>query len=188
MKTKQAESNRKKKFTSADASGKKPKKKIPKARTEKQLKEVTIICDGSSLGNGKENPRAAAVALLGFKGIWKAFGIVLGNATNQQAEVAAATLGLESLREKCRVHLMTDSRYVVETMTGNFKRKANHEWWEKLDEAAARHVVTWEWTKGHAGHEIQEIADKVARKIAERGRIDRELLEDAVVDIGVKEI
>ncbi len=26
------------------------------------MKQVTIVCDGSSLGNGKGNPRAAAVA------------------------------------------------------------------------------------------------------------------------------
>jgi ribonuclease HI len=34
----------------------------------------------------------------------------------------------------------------------------------KLDRAAAaRHNL--EWTKGHAGHEVQEIADKMACKI-----------------------
>ena len=33
--------------------------------------------------------RAAAVALLGFKGLWRAFGTYLGQATNQQAEIAA---------------------------------------------------------------------------------------------------
>ena len=54
------------------------------------MKEVTIVCDGSSLGNGKGNPRAAAVAVLGYRGYWRAFGEYLGNATNQQAEIAAA--------------------------------------------------------------------------------------------------
>ena len=37
------------------------------------MKEVTIVCDGSSLGNGKGNPRAAAVAVLGYRGYWRAF-------------------------------------------------------------------------------------------------------------------
>src|SRR2546423_15232011 len=54
------------------------------------LKEVLIYCDGSSLGNGQEATRAAAVALLGFRGVWRAFGVYLGTATNQQAEIAAA--------------------------------------------------------------------------------------------------
>ena len=152
------------------------------------MKHVTIVCDGSSLGNGRGETRAAAVAVLGFKGYWKAVGEYLGNATNQQAEIAAATIGLKELKEPCKVHLLSDSRYVVETMTGNFRKKANLDWWNKLEKAASKHKITWEWTKGHAGHEIQEIADKAARKIAGAGRASRSYLDEVVVDIGVKEI
>src|ERR1700692_3981277 len=104
-------------------------------------KSVTIYCDGSSLGHGREETRAAAVALLGFRGLWRAFGTYLGKATNQQAEIAAAALGLEALTEPCQVLRHTDSRYVVETMCGRFRRKTNHEWWKRLDHAADRHEV-----------------------------------------------
>ncbi|MGD9563006.1 MAG: ribonuclease HI [Pyrinomonadaceae bacterium] len=152
------------------------------------MKQITIVCDGSSLGNGKANPRAAAVAVLGFKGYWKAFGEYLGNSTNQQAEIAAAALGLENLNEPCRVHLLSDSRYVVETMGGTWKRKTNHEWWQRLDKAAGPHTIDWEWIKGHAGHQIQEIADKAARKIAASGEVDVNVLDDLVADLGVVEI
>lgn len=152
------------------------------------MKKVTIICDGSSLGNGRADTRAAAVAILGFGGYWRGVGEYLGKATNQQAEIAAATIGLETLNQPCEVHLISDSRYVVETMNGNFRKKTNHDWWKRLDSAAASHRVTWEWTRGHDGHEIQEIADKMARKIAGTGRVDQQLLDDAVVDIGVKEL
>jgi len=112
----------------------------------------------------------------------------IGNATNQQAEIAAAYVGLQNLKEPCKVTVMTDSRYVVQTMTGHFRKKTNHEWWEKLERAAKKHQITWEWTKGHAGHEIQEIADKMARKMAALGRVDTALLDEAVAEIGVKEI
>ena len=152
------------------------------------MKKVTIVCDGSSLGNGRGDTRAAAVAVLGFKGYWKAVGEYLGRATNQQAEIAAALIGLRNLKEPCKVHIMSDSRYVIETMNGNFRKKTNLEWWNKLDKAAAKHQIIWEWTRGHAGHEIQESADKTARKIATLGRVDKSLLEDAVLDIGIKEI
>ncbi len=152
------------------------------------MKQVTIVCDGSSLGNGKLKPRAAAVAVLGFKGYWKAFGEYLGGATNQQAEIVAAALGLENLKEPCRVKLLSDSRYVVETMGGTWKRKTNHEWWSRLDRAAAQHDIDWQWVKGHAGHEIQEIADKAARMIANSGEVDAALLEDLVANIGTAEI
>lgn len=152
------------------------------------MKKVTIVCDGSSLGNGKGVTRAAAVAVLGFKGYWKAVGEYLGNATNQQAEIAAAALGLESLSEPCTVTLMSDSRYVIETMGGTWKRKTNHTWWKRLDDASKPHQITWTWVKGHDGHEIQEVADDMARSIALTGHVDNVLLDEAAAGIGVQEI
>jgi ribonuclease HI len=151
------------------------------------LKDVTIFCDGSSLGNGQAETRAAAVALLGYRGLWRAVGEYLGAATNQQAEVAAAALGLEALREPCRVRLVTDSRYVVETMSGRFRRKSNHEWWERLDRAAGPHRITWEWAKGHAGHVIQEATDRAARRLAALGHADEGVLRAAVDRVGSAE-
>ena len=148
------------------------------------LKSVKIYCDGSSLGNGQELPRAAAVALLGYRDVWRAVGCYLGAATNQQAEIAAATIGLELLREPCRVYVLTDSRYVVETMTGRFKRKANHDWWARLDRAANTHQITWQWIKGHAGELAQEAVDKAARKIAALGRVDDSVLREATDAVG----
>src|SRR5215217_8747826 len=147
------------------------------------LKEVLIYCDGSSLGNGRGEPRAAAVALLGFRGVWRAFGEYLGEATNQQAEVAAAALGLEQLREPCRVTVMSDSRYVVETMSGRFRRKSNHDWWARLDKASARHNIKWQWLKGHAGHVAQEAVDRAARRIAAAGHADEAALSEAAATV-----
>ena len=152
------------------------------------LKQVAIFCDGSSLGNGQEASRAAAVALLGHKGYWKAFGEYLGKATNQQAEIAAAAVGLEALKQPCEVHLFTDSRYVVETMNGRFRRKANLPWWQRLDRAAAAHRVRWEWTRGHAGHLLQEAADNAARRIAAAGHVEESILRDAEDTIGTAEL
>ena len=141
------------------------------------MKHVTIVCDGSSLGNGRGETRAAAVAVLEFRGVRKIVGEYLGNCTNQQAEIVAACLGLEALKEPCEVRLISDSQYVVQTMSGKFKRKANHEFWERLDRAAKLHRVKWEWTRGHAGHEVQEICDTAARAIATRGELDRQEIE-----------
>src|SRR3954468_16662974 len=152
------------------------------------MKDVTIVCDGSSLGNGKGATRAAAVAVLGFKGLWKAVGQYLGAATNQQAEIAAATIGLASLKEPCEVKLMSDSRYVVETMGGTWKRKTNQDWWRKLDAEAKRHHITWEWFRGHNGHVVQEVADDLARKFAALGTVDSLMLEEAAAELGIVEL
>ena len=151
------------------------------------LKQVTIFCDGSSRGNGQETSSAAGVALLGYKGFWRAVGEYLGRATNQQAEIAAAAVGLEALREPCQVKVFTDSRYVVETMCGRFRRKTNLPWWERLDRAASKHTVHWEWTRGHAGDLLQEAVDKAARRIAANGRVDESILRDAVDSVGTVE-
>ncbi|HEU4507399.1 MAG TPA: RNase H family protein [Pyrinomonadaceae bacterium] len=151
-------------------------------------KQVAIFCDGSSLGNGQVASRAAAVALLGYKGIWRAVGEYLGVATNQQAEIAAAAVGLESLKQPCKVNVFTDSRYVVETMNGRFRRKANLPWWERLDRAAAAHQVKWEWTRGHAGHLLQEAADDAARRIAAAGHVEESILRDAEEKVGTTDV
>jgi ribonuclease HI len=83
---------------------------------------------------------------------------------------------------------VTDSRYVVETMSGRFRRKSNPEWWERLDRAALPHKIKWEWAKGHAGHLVQEAADRAARRIAAAGRVHESILRDAVDRVGTVEV
>ena len=73
-------------------------------------------------------------------------------------------------------------------MNSGWKRKANLDWWARLDKAAAKHTIDWEWIKGHAGHEVQDIVDKAARKIAKTGKVDQQMLDEAVLGIGVQEI
>lgn len=141
------------------------------------MKQITIVCDGSSLGNGRGETRAAAVAILEYQSKRKIIGEYLGNCTNQQAEVVAAALGLEALKEPCQVKLISDSQYVIKTMKGEFKRKTNHDFWARLDTAKKLHKVTWEWTRGHAGHEVQEICDEAARTIALDGKVEQAKIE-----------
>ncbi|MFN6204697.1 MAG: ribonuclease HI [Acidobacteriota bacterium] len=146
------------------------------------MKEVTIVCDGSSIGNGRKTSRAAAAAILEYRGRRKIVGEYLGDGTNQQAEIIAACVGLEALTEACVVRVVTDSQYVVKTMQGLFKRKTNLEFWQRLDQAASLHRVTWSWTRGHAGHPIQEKCDEAARTIASSGQIDQKILNAILSD------
>ena len=143
-------------------------------------KTVIITADGACLGNGQENTRAAAAAILEYNGRRRAVGQYIGPSTNQRAEVNAAAFALESLKEPCIVVLRSDSQYVVETMTGNFKRKSNLELWLKLDAAAANHDVSYEWIRGHNGNPEQEAADKLAKTIAKTGKVDPILLSETI--------
>jgi ribonuclease HI len=146
------------------------------------MKEVLLVCDGSSLKmEGQDERRAAAAAILQYRGATRIVGEYLGNATNQQAEVVAACVGLEALKEPCAVTVVSDSEYVIRTMNGEYKRKANHALWARLDRAAAPHRMTWTWTRGHAGHDLQEKCDQAARRIARTGRVDPKKLA-AILD------
>ncbi len=96
--------------------------------------------------------------------------------TNNQMELMAAIMALETLGKPCAITVVTDSQYVKNGVTGwihGWKRNGwrtaakkpvkNAELWQRLDEAQARHHVTWEWVKGHAGHPENERADELAR-------------------------
>lgn len=145
--------------------------------------EAIIVCDGSSLNNDDRTlaSRAAAVALIYEEGAWRAAGCYLGEATNQQAEIVAAAIGLEALTEARELLINSDSNYVVETMKGNFARKTNFDWWQRLDQAVVRlpHLIEWEWVKGHSGYRVHEIADILARRIARLGNVTDRMLERA---------
>ena len=44
----------------------------------------------------------------------------------------------------------------------------NLELWQKLDQAASAHTVSWRWVRGHAGHPKNEYADALAITAAQR--------------------
>lgn len=140
------------------------------------MKEISLVCDGCSLGNSNYQAgesRAAAVAILTYKEVQKIFGEYLGNASNQQAEIVAVCIGLEQLREPCQVTVVSDSQYVIKTMTGEFRKKANFDFWDRLNKACQKHQITWTWTRGHAGHQLQECCDRAAKLIASTGKVSQ---------------
>lgn len=96
--------------------------------------------------------------------------------TNNRMELTAAIEALNALTKPTKAELWTDSQYVKGGITGwihgwkknGWKTSArkpvkNVELWQALDEALKRHDVSWHWVKGHAGHELNERADELAR-------------------------
>jgi ribonuclease HI len=97
--------------------------------------------------------------------------------TNNRMELTAAIEALEALRKPSDVELYTDSNYLRGGITGwikGWKRNGwrtadkkpvkNVELWQRLEQAEARHQVSWRWVKGHAGHDENERADELARE------------------------
>lgn len=97
--------------------------------------------------------------------------------TNNRMELMAAIAALEALKRPCKVELHTDSQYVKKGISEwlhlwkargwrTFSKGAvkNEDLWRRLDAARLRHEVDWRWIKGHAGHEFNERADRLARQ------------------------
>lgn len=95
--------------------------------------------------------------------------------TNNRMELMAAISALEALTRPCEVEVTTDSQYVRQGITSwmtGWKRNGwrtadkspvkNKDLWQRLDAAAAAHTVVWHWVKGHAGHPMNERADRLA--------------------------
>ncbi len=82
--------------------------------------------------------------------------------TNNRMELTAAIEGLEHTTENTEITIHSDSQYLVNTMTKNWKRNTNHDLWQKLDDLVANRKVNWVWVRGHDGHPQNERADKLA--------------------------
>ena len=97
--------------------------------------------------------------------------------TNNRMELMAAIRALETLKRPCSVQLTTDSSYVRDGITEwlpNWKKRGwkttakkpvkNADLWQRLDQAAQAHQITWYWVKGHSGHPENDRADKLANR------------------------
>ncbi len=104
--------------------------------------------------------------------------------TNNRMELMAAIMALEALTKPCEIDLYTDSQYVRQGITGwihkwkingwrtsDRKPVKNADLWQRLEAALARHDVRWHWVKGHAGHDMNERADQLARAGLQEARV-----------------
>ena len=117
----------------------------------------------------------------GFSTVRRENGVRLISVTGDISEddpvqAEAIIEALELLDDDAEAVLFSDSMLCINTLTkwaagwkkNGWKTAAkkpvkNVELWQRLDAAQARHDVTWEWVKGHAGHPENERADELAR-------------------------
>lgn len=136
---------------------------------------ITAAADGSALGN----PGPAGWAWYVNDDCWRAGGWPHG--TNNQGELMAV---LDLLRATAHLpgedlRILCDSQYVINSITKwmpGWKRKGwrkadgkpvlNVELLKELDRELAGRTYTFEWVKGHAGHDLNEAADERARAAA----------------------
>ncbi len=101
--------------------------------------------------------------------------------TNNRMELLAAIRALELLKRSCKVRLYTDSKYVHNGIsqwmaswkardwkTAGKKPVKNMDLWKALDQLSQKHDIDWQWVRGHAGHEGNERADRLANQGVEK--------------------
>ena len=141
------------------------------------MKEVQIYTDGACRGN----PGRGGYGVVLVYGSYERE-ISGGEAvpTTNRMELSAAIAGLEALRERCKVTLYSDSKYLVDAFdkgwVDSWRRAGwrrgrdelkNPDLWQRLYELTSMHKVTFIWVKGHNGHDYNERCDALATAYAD---------------------
>lgn len=137
---------------------------------------VTIYTDGSCHGNPGPGGYAAVVFENGMTRE------VHGSdfyATNNRMELKAVIEGLRLLNEASKVKIITDSKYVANTINrGNLRayantpNRANADMWQEIAKLSEWHTLSAEWVKGHSGNRFNQRCDSLAN--AEASRVEQE--------------
>jgi ribonuclease HI len=137
------------------------------------MKKVYIFTDGACSGNPGPGGWGA---VLRYNTTEKELSGGEKETTNNRMELTACIEALTLLKEPCEVELTTDSQYVVNGITKGWAESWRQNGWRKADKKPAlnsdlwelllvqceRHKVTFNWIKGHAGHEENERCDTLA--------------------------
>ena len=140
------------------------------------MKRVEIFTDGACKGNPGPGGWGAVLRMGSHE---KELSGAEPGTTNNRMELTAVISALAALNQPCEVQLYTDSRYVIDGITGwifgwqknGWKTAAkkpvlNSDLWIALIEATRPHTIKWHWVKGHAGHPENERADQLASDAA----------------------
>ncbi|MBQ7096375.1 MAG: ribonuclease HI [Clostridia bacterium] len=137
------------------------------------MKKVEIYSDGACSGN--PGPGGFGTILV-YQGREREISGAEKETTNNRMELMGALAGLEALKEPCQVTLISDSRYLCESISQKWVFQWEQNGWRKKDKKPALNVDLWErillqlrrhqveiqWVKGHAGHPYNERCDKLA--------------------------
>ena len=123
----------------------------------------------------------ASVQTGGYAGVLQMgdqFLATIGNdneTTINRMELMAVLSSLRQLTMPCRVHIVSDSQYVVKGITqwltgwianawitSARQPVGNRDLWEEMWQHMQTHVITAEWVKGHKGHVNIELCDQLA--------------------------
>ena len=141
--------------------------------------KVVMYTDGACRGNPGPGGWGA---VLRFQDTSKNLRGYAPDTTNNRMELMAVIEGLKALNRSCEIELYTDSKYVMQGLTewlAKWKRNGwktaakksvkNVDLWQQLENETAKHDINWNWVKGHAGIEGNEMADQLANEAIDAG-------------------
>jgi len=147
---------------------------------------LKIYTDGGCSGNPGPGGWAYVMITETFQGVQISAQDKGGekNTTNNRMELTAVIMALRALKTKNerKASVLTDSQYVQKGITewiSAWKRNSwrtsgkspvkNKDLWEELDALSNEFSLKWEWVKGHAGNEYNELCDEMTQEaIAEQ--------------------
>ena len=143
------------------------------------MPKVTVYTDGGASGN--PGPGGYGVVLLSGKHRKEISG-GFRLTTNNRMELLAVIIALETLKfDGTDITVYSDSKYVVDAVTKGwvfgwekkgFAKKKNPDLWKRFLKIYPKHKVEFVWVKGHAGHELNEVADKLAVSAYQEGILE----------------
>lgn len=83
--------------------------------------------------------------------------------TNNRMEIMVVITAAEFIKEGT-VSLYSDSQYVLNTLSGKFRKKQNQDLWKKLDDVSRNIQFDLHWIKGHSGDHYNEQCDRMCQE------------------------
>lgn len=97
------------------------------------MDKIIVYTDGSSLNNGSHNSGCGWACKLIYNGYEKIKSGSDKGKTNNQMEMMAVLMAMRSIvKKEIPVEIYSDSKYVIETLNGNFKIRKNEELWNEI--------------------------------------------------------
>lgn len=134
-----------------------------------RAEEIIVYADGSCLGN--PGPGGWGAVVIEHGKVARELSGSQPRTTNNRMELTAAIEALRALEPGARVLVRSDSEYLVKTMDGRYRRKANLDLWRKLDAEVGARRVRFEWVRGHAEDALNERADRLALAAAQEAAV-----------------
>lgn len=151
----------------------------------KKKPHVELFADGACSGN--PGPGGYGT-ILKMGEHTKEFSGGYNNTTNNRMEILGVIIGLEGLKQPCRVRIVSDSQYVVNSISKGWvfswqknnwkkadkKRAENVDLWERLLPLLELHECEFEWIRGHNGHPENERCDELAVTAYKAGNLPKD--------------